>query len=299
MPSKIEWCDEVWNPIIGCTPISTGCQRCYAKGFAKRFAEKWDLDTENPFKPAQRRPGALEKPLRWRKPRKIFVCSMGDLFHEDVKDWMIDEVMSVILACQMFGKDHIFMILTKRADRMYEYFSREGDDILKRWADYGGFIHPHDEDMTFANIIESHTCMKWEDGYGVPYSYGGYYSHPENLLPLNNLWLGVTVENQEETDKRLPHLISIPGDWKRFISAEPMLGEIDIRSYLKTDKLHWVICGGENGQGARNMNPEWVYDLHLQTRKKVPFFFKGWGKNDKVKKIYRKRCEELPKEMSW
>ena len=232
--SKIEWCDRTWNPVIGCTPISPGCANCYAKRMAERFAGPWGLDPKDPFA-VKYHPERINDPLRWRKPSKIFVCSMSDLFHEEVHGaWMFDVMLTISQA-----PEHTFLVLTKRADRM----------------------------KTFMDA---------------------YYSHGHELLL--NLWLGVTAEDQEQADKRIPILLQIPAA-KRFVSVEPMLGPVDLTGYHHFEHpdnegygaamisgLDWVICGGESGPDARPMHPEWARGLRDQCQAAgTPFLFKQWG----------------------
>jgi protein gp37 len=116
MPTKIEWTDETWSPITGCTPISEGCQNCYAKRMANRLKGRYGYDKDEPFR-VTLHPNRLEEPLRWKKPRMIFVCSMGDLFHEDVPDDFIDQIFAVMALCT----GHAFLTLTKRPERMRGY----------------------------------------------------------------------------------------------------------------------------------------------------------------------------------
>ncbi len=130
--SKIEWLDggASWNPIAGCTPISEGCANCYAKTMAEtRLRGMFGYDKENPFKIAYHF-NKLEQPLKWKKPRKIFVCSMGDLFHEDVPTGLIIDIFGVITGADR----HTFLILTKRPERMksfMEYINRFRTTPLK------------------------------------------------------------------------------------------------------------------------------------------------------------------------
>jgi protein gp37 len=107
--TKIEWTEYSWNPVSGCTPISEGCQNCYAKRMANRLRGRCGYPADEPFKVTLHK-DRLEEPLRLKKPRRVFVCSMGDLFHEDVPGWMSFEVMDIILQ----AKQHTFLILTKR-----------------------------------------------------------------------------------------------------------------------------------------------------------------------------------------
>lgn len=114
MGTKIEWCDETWNPITGCTPISEGCKNCYAERMTKRLAGRFGYPRIDPFSPAMWHEDQLNKPLKWKKPRKVFVCSMGDIFHDDVYLWQIDAILEVISACPQ----HTFLLLTKRPENI-------------------------------------------------------------------------------------------------------------------------------------------------------------------------------------
>ena len=250
MATKIEWGDETWNPITGCSKISEGCQNCYAERMSKRLAGRFGYPADKPFKVTLHE-DKLDEPLKWRKPRRVFVCSMGDLFHENVPDKAIIDVLSVIAECEYQKLNHVFMILTKRPGRMLELFTN-------------GTIH---------NDVWVQTSR-------------GCNAEP-SLWPLPNLWLGVTVENQQRADERIPILLQIPAA-KRFVSVEPMLGSVDLTFDAGTGQglrdsffsygLDWVICGGETGPGARPMHPDWVRSLRDQcTAAGTPFFFKSWG----------------------
>ncbi len=133
VPTKIEWCTnpdgtkgETWNPITGCTPVSESCRNCYAKRMAKRLAGRCGYDKDTPFK-VTLHPNRLDEPLKWRKPRRIFVCSMSDLFHESIHFEFIEEVFNIMDGCDQ----HIFMVLTKRPQRMSEFINW----YLKRCSD--------------------------------------------------------------------------------------------------------------------------------------------------------------------
>lgn len=119
--SKIEWTEATWNPATGCSKLSRGCLNCYAEKFAKRFAGRYGYPKDNPFQ-VTLHPNRMSKPLKWSKPHKIFVCSMGDLFHENVPENYIFEILNVIKRCP----NHIFQILTKREKRMYEISQKIG-----------------------------------------------------------------------------------------------------------------------------------------------------------------------------
>lgn len=223
MPTKISWCDEVWNPVTGCSKVSEGCSNCYAAAMTKRF---WG---ERKFSDVRCHQDRLMDPLRWKKPRTIFVNSMSDLFHRDVPIWFIDSFLEVVSICQ----HHTFVILTKRPERI--------DDCL-----YGH--HDLDDEPRVLG--------------------GGDY--------LKNVWLGVSIEDQATADERLPHLTKLAAaGWNTFVSAEPLLGPIDIRDKLRfrfegefEHNQHWpikcVIIGGESGPGARPCNIDWIRNLSRQ-----------------------------------
>jgi len=241
--TRIEWADMTINPIIGCSKCSQGCDNCYAERFATRLAKN----------PATReRYSHVVADGKWngrshadfscfdhlpKKPARIFVGSMGDSFHENILHAVIHEIISLARRDQR----HTFMFLTKRPERMR-------DAILQHGA-------------------------------------------------IENIWLGVTVCNQDEADEKIPILLSTPAA-KRFVSIEPMLGKINLRwknyfssspreyrEYLerkgRIDQheslklLDWVICGGETGHGARQMNPDWARLMRDHCREAgTPFFFK-------------------------
>ena len=225
--TTISWTDYSWNPVTGCTPISSACDHCYARSIATRFTgtPSWP----NGFK-VTCHPERLEQPLHWRKPGRVFLCSAGDLFHEDVPEAFIARVFARMAAC----RQHTFQILTKRPERMLDIVNLACRAVPEHW-------------------------------------------------PLPNVWLGVTAENQEMVDARIPLLLQVPAA-VRFVSVEPMLGPLDLLDYLPwgnndpAAKLDWVIAGGESGPHARPMHPDWVRSVRQQcTAAGVPFFFKGWG----------------------
>ena len=265
-PTKIEWADSSWNPVTGCTKVSAGCARCYAERQAKRFAGRVGYPKDNPFA-VTLHPERLNEPLRWRKPRRIFVCSMGDLFHPDVPDEFIDQVFNVM--AQAYTRSHppaqvhTFMILTKRPKRMAQY--------LRSW-------------------------LRGQDGNESP---------PGAVRPLWNVWLGTSVEDQPTADERIPYLLRCPAA-VRFMSYEPALrpvglhslalsgakpsgfidalgnqsGEFSFQSHRVGDlpSLDWVIAGGESGPHARPAHPDWFRSVRDQCQAAgVPFFFKQWG----------------------
>ena len=116
MSTKIEWCEETWNPVTGCTKVSEGCRNCYAERMAKRLAGRAGYPADDPFA-VTLHPDRLDQPLHWKKPRRVFVCSMGDLFHEDVPH---DFIMDVMLTTAEYP-EHTYIIVTKRAERASKY----------------------------------------------------------------------------------------------------------------------------------------------------------------------------------
>ncbi|GAC70814.1 DUF5131 family protein [Gordonia soli] len=257
MATKIEWTDETWNPVTGCTklsPASPGCENCYASTFAERFRGTPGHYFENGFD-VQLRPDKLDQPLRWRRPRKVFVNSMSDLFHEAVPDEYIAQVFAVMA----LAPRHTFQVLTKRHGRMRSLLGSA--DFAQAVADAVAF----DSDLP---------------------TDGGAFSVAD--WPLLNVWLGVSTENQQWADIRIPALLDTPAA-VRFISAEPLLGPIELSvdalgRYYGGDPredepgLDWVIVGGESGRGARPMNPDWARELRDQcVGGGVPFLFKQWG----------------------
>ena len=299
--SKIEWCDRTWNPITGCTKISPGCENCYAERMAKRFGGSRGYADGEHFKVRKANGDTLFRPLRWKRPSKIFVGSMTDLFHEDVKDEWLDEIFGMMLAQHVFtnGANHTFMVLTKRPERMKEYFSKEPKELLKRWA-LAAPVRTDNEDILFAELVESECHRDWDEaGRNSKGSEAVPWGYCERLFPLPNLWLGVTAENQEQADKRIPTLLETEAAY-RFVSVEPMLGPVnldfDVYWLPQCDSdedwpiqvlnaLNWVICGGESGRGARPMSIDWVRDLKEQCNGySTPFFFKQWGEHDSTGK---------------
>jgi protein gp37 len=261
--TKIEWAEHVWNPATGCTPISEGCQNCYAKRMANRLRGRCGYPQDDPFRVTLHE-DRLGEPLRWKKPRRVFVCSMGDLFHDDVPHEFIYGIWDVMVQ----SKQHTFLVLTKRPDRMKSFIEK----VMCNRMDYA---------LTFGGTPEGKKARKWAQ------------------KPVQNVWLGVTAENQQRADERIPILLQIPAA-VRFVSVEPMLGPVDLLSndYLggcincevcldnpgtcvncaQNRKLDWIICGGESGPGARPMRLDWARSLCDQCQAAgVPFFFKQWG----------------------
>jgi protein gp37 len=276
--TNINWCTHTWNPIVGCSPCSPGCENCYAKALHdKRHAASYTallpVQYDKPFHEIQFFSERLTDPIRARKPCTVFVCSMGDLFHESVPfDW----INRVICAMALTPR-HRYMILTKRPERMMNYFIDL--DRNRIWLCLSGIIG--NECFHKGGSVLPHGGAEDSDWWG------------EEDFPLPNLWLGVTVCNQAEADEKIPILLATPAA-HRFVSIEPMLGPIDLdidnALYERRDNngncwqskglLDLVILGGETGKNARAMYPDWVRSVRDQCAAAgVPFHFKGWGKS--------------------
>lgn len=260
--TKIEWAEKVWNPIAGCTKCSPGCLNCYAERMALRLSAielsrtaMQRMKLASPYHIVTDKkgwngkiatvPSRLEEPLHWRKPRRIFVSSMSDLFHKKVPFEFIDKMMATISLCPQ----HTFLILTKRADRMLEYFTKE-------------------------------RMINWNDGTSSIIN--------EGIFPLNNLHLGVSISTPDEMWKA-KELSRIPAAvrWISFEPLLADVGEIPLSSLREDDNdleefgqhIDWVVVGGESGPGARPMGPDLVRNIRDQCiAANVPFYFKQWGR---------------------
>ena len=270
--TNIEWATHTWNPVVGCSKVSEGCRNCYAERIHNARHEGWKKGWKSapkqyhkPFSAMQFFGQRLSEPYTWQKPRRVFCCSMSDLFHEALPDSWIRSVLNTMEGVNAnrinSGKEpHTFIVLTKRAERMRE--------VLNRW---------------FEEFMEARVSP---DG-------------------AKHIWFGVSVENQKAADERIPHLLDIyaPVPIVRFVSAEPLLGPVNLTHLpwkrgmtynaltgtgitpsltggkatmsLTGYKLDWVIVGGETGVDARQMRPEWALSLRDQAVSyRVPFFFK-------------------------
>jgi len=225
----IAWTDATWNPVTGCAKVSPGCVHCYSERMTHRMAHreksipKYDglTDTRGHWTGEVRcHPDLLDMPIRWRKPRYIFVCSMSDLFHPAVPFEFIARVFLAMLA----APQHVYQVLSKRPERMVEFF--------ERWN----------------RAIDVPLPSKWRPA------------------PLPGIWLGVSAEDQERADERIPLLLRVPAA-VRFVSLEPLLGPVDLGDViprLSHPERFWAICGGESGPGARPMQIEWLADIVAQ-----------------------------------
>lgn len=270
--TKIEWTEETWNPITGCTKVSAGCKNCYAEKMANRLYYMLNSDTPAwqayakvlNISPAPEYkaqgwngevallPERLTEPFTWRKPRKVFVNSMSDLFHEKVPTSFIESVFEVMSHC----KQHTFQVLTKRPKRMLEI------------------------------------ALEWDQKFGFP----------------DNVWMGVSVEDQPTASERIPYLMRMPAKVK-YLSIEPLLNFIHLnriylmgKDYYATSPfwVDWVIVGCETGTQRRECKLEWIENIVEQCKyHDKPVFVKKISINGKIEKDINKfpahlRIREYP-----
>ena len=271
--TNIPYLDEVWNLTRGCTKVSAGCKNCYAERIGQRFLEVKAFDVDCPITLAN--DDLIQKPLHWRKARRIGVCFMSDLFHEKVPDVFINQVMALIWRTGIPGcwtprgnkwdpedcpeeyrrvlPNHTYLILTKRPERMREYFAdpERGEKIAN---------------------VENDGPWDWETSL-----------EEDGQWPIPNVWLGVSVEDQQAADERIPLLLETPAA-HRWASAEPLLGAVDLHPgnwiaplgggprvnllhpeiAITRPTLDWVVVGGESGPHARAMNIDWLNNVGSQ-----------------------------------
>jgi protein gp37 len=290
--SKIEWTDKVWNVVRGCSPASEGCRNCFAVRQAIRFADAGELEDPGVW---LRKPGPfhgfvkstpqgprwtgrvelipekLDEPLRWRKPQRVFVNSMSDLFHEALSDEAIAAVFGVMAS----ARQHTFQILTKRPARMREWFAK-----AQGWPAIG----PNEPAGVCRAIAEQRIGI----GRGLAVPIGG------DRWPLPNVWLGVSPHDQESADRMIPELLQAPAA-VRFVSYEPALGPADFTRLLRCPRdynrdgdcdrhprhvggcprIDWVIVGGESGPRRRPFELAWLESVAAQCDAAgVPLFVK-------------------------
>jgi protein gp37 len=281
--SAIEWTDETWNPVTGCTRVSPGCAHCYAlelaprlraMGNAKYMRARDGGKGSGPAFGVTLHPDALEQPFHWRKPRRVFVNSMSDLFHDEIPDDYIARVWGVMAA----NPRHTFQVLTKRPERARDLLTDMNGWACTALEEAGSWVRETDSDY--------------------------------DVFPaLPNVWLGVSIEN-----RRYVHRADVLRDTPaavRFISAEPLLGPLVPYAAVATwrppappsgawppatfeyqwsdgrhgpdpglslDGIDWLIVGGESGARHRPVRPEWVRGLRAAAeRTGTAFFFKQWG----------------------
>ena len=262
----ISWTDATWNPIAGCSIVSPACTNCYAMAMAARIERMGNLRYAGLTQPSKAGPVwtgkivhapdyALHMPLRWKKPRRIFVNSMSDLFHEAVEDWKIAEIYGIMIAAHHL-RGHTFQWLTKRSPRARKLLNDAGF-----WDEANDFATDH-----FLERCDPLNRRK-DDARATCDDYS-----PTNPPP--GIWAGATAEDATRFGERVPDLRATPAV-RHFISYEPALGPLD---GCDVAGLDWIIAGGESGPNARPSHPDWFRSLRDQCAKAgVPFFFKQWG----------------------
>lgn len=323
--TKISWSEATWNPVTGCTRVSSGCDRCYAVQQTHRIermtaslktrdglqwralkevgvGEKYHGLTalngkgERHFNGVVRcHEDVLEKPLHWRKPRRIFVNSMSDLFHELVPDEFIYEVLAVTFLCQQ----HTFQILTKRPERMDDVFNEPGISGRISQALCRLRLPPHLAKFGDPNPSDPAPCIVTairEVQLNLGIDPNALRKPKSRKWPPSNIWLGTSCEDQETLERRAVWVMKCPAA-VRFLSLEPLLGPINLRCVLtgveggigatkhfdvlsglevvetpfgrreyKTNKIDWIVVGGESGPGHRPCKIEWIESIVKQCR---------------------------------
>ena len=225
MASTIEWTDETWNPVTGCSRVSPGCDHCYMYALYPRLMAMGVPGYVNGPSDVRLLPERLDVPMRWGRPRRVFVNSMSDVFHPDVPYEYITRIFDVMYASSE-ERGHLFQVLTKRPGRAVAWWERNHERYEGVWP--------------------------------------------------TRVWIGTSVESQKYA-ARVTVLARLPAP-VRFVSAEPLLGPVDLRPWLAAGALQWVIAGGESGKRARPMELDWARDLRDQSLDAgVAFFLKQLG----------------------
>jgi len=259
MPTKIPWTDERWNPVLGCDPESEGCLHCYAARFAHRglCEAHRGLTVVGPHGPRfngtiRLLPERLAEPLAWRRPRRTFVPSMGDLFCQDVPFPYVAAVWAVMAA----ARSHTFQVLTKHPDRLHEFLEWIVGEGSKGYVWQSLYSYAKEQGVFCDRLVEKMTS---------PWPW-----------PLPNVWLGATVESPKYLH-RVDTLRECSAT-VRFLSCEPLLDRLDLAEALGTEEIHWVIAGGESGPKARPCAIEWIEEIVEQCDKHgVACFVKQLG----------------------
>ena len=292
--SGIQWTEATWNPVTGCSKVSQGCKNCYALRDWPRLSAprpKPNAYTGRAFTDVMCHPERLDQPLRWTKPRRVFVNSMSDLFHESVPFEFIAAVFSIMAVTTR----HTYQVLTKRPERMRSFF----DWVL---------------DGRSANLFDADERVMRHWPQAIPWKAAGKntgigYDNCGPRFPYENVWLGVSVEDQATADERIPLLLQTPAA-VRFVSYEPALGPVDFTDVPNTanfaegqrhvdalrgyawecsgpeyidicsigSRIDWVIVGGESGPKARPCDVAWIRSTVEQCKAAgVPCFVKQLG----------------------
>lgn len=287
--TTIEWTEATWNVITGCSVISPGCTNCYAMRLAgtrlKHHPTREGLTVDSKAGPVWN--GSvrfnrewLHQPLEWKRPRRIFVCAHGDLFHPGVWDAWLDEIFAIMA----LAPHHTYQVLTKRSAEMRAYLN--DPTTQARIAVQMMELAPVGQKLANPPVLTP----------GRPMSISRW--------PLPNVWLGVSAEDQTRANERIPDLLETPAA-VRWVSAEPLIGPLDLSRIstmrfrgaevlnaltgelsgmfgdpcpTRLPRLDWVVPGGESGPDARPMHPDWPRLLRDQcVEAGVPFLFKQHG----------------------
>lgn len=306
--TTIEWTDATWNPITGCSVVSPGCTNCYAMHLAgtrlRNHPSRAGLTRESAGRhvwngQVRLNEDWLQQPIQWKRPRRVFVCAHGDLFHESVPDEWITRVFAVMA----LSPQHTFQVLTKRAKRMFAFLIQrtrefEQDGLQSPIADY-----MRRESRAAGHALPGNAPLYLYDNDDY------WRTDPKRIQrtpgwPLRHVHLGVSVEDQQRADERIPYLLQTPAS-VRWLSCEPLLGPVDLKPWIPpvlepalpdgssphypapkavvhpdwgVVELDWVVVGGESGASARPMHPQWARDLRDQCiDHDVAFFHKQNG----------------------
>ncbi len=297
--SSISWTDATWGPSYGCSRVSSGCVNCYAEQVVatlpRKFKEKnpkafefySGLTRDTPTGPRwtgiiKLHEDHLLQPLRWQKPRRIFVNSLSDVFHENISTHDI----LLVFATMALAKHHTFQLLTKRPERMKNILSS-----FSKWEEFS-------DSLRSAVSKSSVFCLN-------P-NYNQWYDTLQHNIawPLPNVWIGVSVEDQKAADERIPLLMDTPASI-RFLSCEPLIAPVDLTPFfafidrngepsgLRRKHPDWVIVGGESGPNFRPMHMEWARSLRDQCKEAgVAFFFKQQSAVKAGQKHYIEELDE-------
>ncbi len=251
--TNIKWTESTWNPVTGCSKISAGCKNCYALRDWPKLAKKENsVYFGRKFTDVAFHLDRLDQPIRWKKPRKIFVNSMSDLFHENLSYDTIDQIfMSMIVAHW-----HTYQVLTKRPDIMVDYLHERLPVIQEKMNDLKNYFTEEQFKM--------HPELKAFDVHSVQ-------------IPFQHIWLGTSIEDQKSAKIRLPLLKEIRQySQVAWVSAEPLVEAYSLKDYASD--IDWFVLGGESGPKARIMKEEWVLNFVEECQKyHIPFLFKQWG----------------------
>lgn len=313
--TQISWTDATWNPVVGCDKVSSGCDNCYAIRTARRMSANPNPKVSAAY--AGTEAGGewtgqvnlledrLDQPLRWQKPRRIFVNAQSDLFHKEVPNEFIARVFAVMA----LAPQHTFQILTKRPGRMRSLLNSPG------WPGLVAFYMGQSVLVQKGDRLEFDTRCRPEPALALL----------ETGQPLPNVWLGVSVEDQKTAELRIPLLLDTPAA-VRWLSCEPLLGALNLahmdverhstsmyfinaltgrnrdmgRPCAGVPSIDWVVVGGESGPNARPMHPDWARSLRDQcVAAEVPFHFKQWGEWQGGSRVGKRAAGRLLDGRTW